>query len=205
MVETLQSYAWRRHLVAAVGRFLSVPSAEQTVTTMIVGFADIVGYTSTVRHTGINELAVLLEAFEENASQTIVRHHGRVVKTVGDEVMFVADTPRDAAEIGLLLTDPGRVSQHLPQLRVGMAQGQVLTRFGDVYGPAVNLASRLTSLARPGAVLVDKELAKALREEPDLRLQGRRPAAVRGYHHLRSWWLRRRVAEPITTPGPRAR
>ncbi|HEV2451312.1 MAG TPA: hypothetical protein VGS62_05255, partial [Streptosporangiaceae bacterium] len=99
VVETLQSYAWRRHLAAAAGRYLSVPSGEQSVTTLIVGFADIVGYTSTVRHTDINELSALLEGFEENASETIVRHHGQVVKTVGDEVMFIADTPRDAAEI----------------------------------------------------------------------------------------------------------
>jgi adenylate cyclase len=201
VVETLQSYAWRRHLVAAAGRFWSGSPGELPVTTMIVGFADIVGYTSTVRHTDINELSALLESFEENASETIVRHHGRVVKTVGDEVMFVADTPRDAAEIGLLLSDPGRVSRRLPQLRVGIAQGQVLSRFGDVYGPAVNVASRLTSLAKPGTVLVDRELAKVLRDEPGYRLHGRRPAAVRGYHHLRSWSLHRGAARAEAPDG----
>ena len=89
-----------------------------------------------------------------------------------------------------LLSDAGRTNDQLPQLRVGMAFGQVLTRLGDVYGPTVNLASRLTSLARPGAVLVDKELAQALRGEPRFRLHSRRPASVRGYHHLRSWSLR---------------
>jgi adenylate cyclase len=72
-----------------------------------------------------------------------------------------------------------------------MALGQVLTRLGDVYGPAVNVASRLTSLARPGSVLVDRELAQALNAEPGYRLQAKRPATVRGYHHLRSWSLRR--------------
>jgi adenylate cyclase len=82
------------------------------------------------------------------------------------------------------------VNDQLPQLRVGLAYGQVLTRLGDVYGPTVNLAARLTSLARPGAVLVDKDLAEALRGEAGFRLQPRRPASVRGYHHLRSWSLR---------------
>jgi adenylate cyclase len=195
VVESLQSYAWRRHLVAAVGRFMSVAPDELSTTTTVVGFADIVGYTSTTRHTDIHELSGLLEAFEQNAAETIVGHHGRVVKTVGDEVLFVVDAPHDAAEIALLLSDPGRASQHLPQLRIGMALGQVLSRFGDVYGPAVNLASRLTSLARPGTALVDKELARALREDEAFRLQPRRPAAVRGYHHLRSWSLRRSKTE----------
>jgi adenylate cyclase len=113
-----------------------------------------------------------------------------VVKSLGDEVLFVAETARDAAEIGVRLAAWGRDLSDLPQLRVGIALGQVLTRLGDVYGPAVNVASRLTSLAKPGTVLVDKELAQALAGEPAFRLQARRPAAVRGYHHLRSWSLR---------------
>jgi adenylate cyclase len=191
VIESLQSYTWRRHLVAAVGRILPVASGGITTATMITGFADIVGYTSTVRHTDIDELATLLESFEENAAETIVTNHGRVVKSLGDEVLFAVDAPRDAAEIGVRLSDWGRSLRDLPQLRVGMASGRVLTRLGDVYGPAVNVASRLTSLAKPGAVLVDRELAQALSEEPDYRLAARRPAAVRGYHHLRSWSLRR--------------
>jgi adenylate cyclase len=192
-IESLQSYSWRRHLVAAANRLMpaSAEQATTTTATMITGFADIVGYTSTVRHTDINELAVLLESVEENAAETIVSHHGRVVKSLGDEVMFAVDAPRDAAEIGILLSEWGRAIRELPHLRVGMALGQVLTRLGDLYGPAVNVVSRLTSLARPGGVLVDRELAQALNGEPGYRLQAKRPATVRGYHHLRSWSLRR--------------
>ncbi|MGH3158978.1 MAG: adenylate/guanylate cyclase domain-containing protein, partial [Streptosporangiaceae bacterium] len=190
VVERLQSFAWRRHLVAAIARILPASGEELSTATVSVGFADIVGYTSTVRHTGIKELGRLLESFEENASQTVVSHRGRVVKSLGDEVLFVADTASDAAEIGVRLAAWGRELRDLPQLRVGIALGQVLTRLGDVYGPAVNVASRLTSLAKPGTVLVDKELAQALAGEPAFRLQARRPATVRGYHHLRSWSLR---------------
>jgi adenylate cyclase len=190
VVEKLQSYTWRRHVAAALARILPAPCEQLSTATVSVGFADIVGYTSTVRHTGINELARLLESFEENAAETVVSHHGRVVKSLGDEVLFVADTPHDVAEIGLRLSQWGRGSDDLPQLRVGLARGQVLTRLGDVYGPAVNVASRLTSLARPGTVLVDKELAQALTGDRAYRLQARRPATVRGYHHLRSWSLR---------------
>jgi adenylate cyclase len=190
VIEYLQSYVWRRHLAAASERILFAPPGELTEATTIVGFADIVGYTRTVRHSPMEHLADLLEAFEEDTFEAVVSNHGRVVKMVGDEVLFVTDRPADAAEIALRLTSPARAGQGLPELRVGMAAGRVLSRFGDVYGPVVNLAARLTSLARPGTALVDAELATALRAAGTYRLHARRPAAVRGYHHLRSWALR---------------
>ena len=192
VIEQLQSYVWRRHLAAAADRILLADPGQLSATAVVVGFADIVGYTSLARHYDTDELAALIESFEEDTSQTVVSQHGRVVKTLGDEVLFVADTPRDAAEIALRLTDPGRAGRGLPPLRVGMATGQVLSRFGDVYGPVVNLAARLTSLARPETVLVDRELATALRPDRSYELRARRPTAVRGYHHLRSWSLRPR-------------
>lgn len=191
VIEALQSYVWRRHLAAATGRALYAGREELTARRCVVGFADIVGYTTTTRHSDVEELSALLEAFEKDATETIAAHHGRVVKTVGDEVLFVADTARDAAEIAAHLTGGDRESQGLPTLRVGLAMGQVLSRFGDVYGSVVNLAARLTTLARPGSVLVDKELADALRDDERYALRPRRPTAVRGYHHLRSWSLRR--------------
>ena len=191
VIEGLQSYVWRRHLAAATGRALSAGGDELSARRSVVGFADIVGYTTTTRHADIDELSALLEAFEKDASDTIAANHGRVVKTVGDEVLFVADSASDAAEIALLLAAPDRAGNGLPTLRVGLAMGQVLSRFGDVYGSVVNLAARLTALARPGTVLVDRELADALRDEDGYQLRPRRPTAVRGYHHLRSWSLRR--------------
>lgn len=191
VVEGLQSYVWRRHLAAATGRALSAGRHELSARRCVVGFADIVGYTTTTRHAGVEELAALLESFEKDASDTVAANHGQVVKTVGDEVLFVADAASDAAEIALCLADPARDEAGLPTLRVGLAMGEVLSRFGDVYGSVVNLAARLTSVARPGTVLVDRELAEALHDNDAYQLRPRRPTAVRGYHHLRSWSLRR--------------
>ena len=107
VVESLMSYTWRRHLAAAVGRILATSAGELSTATAVIGFADIVGYTSTVRHSGVDELAALLESFEENAAETIAASHGRVVKSLGDEVLFVADTAQDAAEIAVRLSDSG--------------------------------------------------------------------------------------------------
>jgi adenylate cyclase len=191
VIESLQSYVWRRHLAAATGRALSAAGDELSVRDCVVGFADIVGYTTTTRHADIDELSALLETFEKDATESIAAHRGRVVKTVGDEVLFVTDAAADAAEIALRLADPARADHGLPMLRVGLAMGPVLSRFGDVYGSVVNLAARLTALARPGTVLVDKELAGRLRTADEYVLRARRPVAVRGYHHLRSWSLRR--------------
>ncbi|HEV3362477.1 MAG TPA: adenylate/guanylate cyclase domain-containing protein [Pseudonocardiaceae bacterium] len=190
VIEGLQSYVWRRHLAAAAGRLLSESPAEMSTQTMAVGFADIVGFTSTTRHANIEELATLLEGFEENAAEAIAEFHGRVVKTVGDEVLFVADTAVDAARIAVRLADPRRDDDGLPTLRVGLAMGPVLSRFGDVYGSVVNVAARLTALARPGKILVDRTIAAELADVEEFRLRSRRPVAVRGFSRLRSWSLR---------------
>lgn len=188
VIEGLQAYVWRRHLAAAAGRLLSESPAEMSTQVMAVGFADIVGFTSTTRHANVEELSVLLENFEENAAEAIAEFHGRVVKTVGDEVLFVADTARDAARIAVRLADPQRAG--LPTLRVGLAMGPVLSRFGDVYGSTVNVAARLTSLAKPGTILVDRTIAAQLEDDGEFRLRSRRPVAVRGFNRLKSWSLR---------------
>jgi adenylate cyclase len=72
-----------------------------------------------------------------------------------------------------------------------LAVGDVVTRFGDVYGEAVNIAARLTTHARPGRILVDRNLAAALEHDSRFELRTRRPLAVRGYRHLQQWELAR--------------
>ncbi|RZU32889.1 adenylate/guanylate cyclase domain-containing protein [Blastococcus saxobsidens] len=185
----IQSYVWLRHLAANADRLLSAPGSGDR-RELAVGFADLVGYTSRSRGMGGRELGAMVEDFESTAAEVIARHHGRVVKTVGDGVLFTAASATAAADIGLALPDvwarPDR-----PPLRVGAAYGTVLTRYGDVYSPVVNLASRLTSLARPGALLVDRDLADRLRAVGGYRVRPLRRVSVRGYEHLQPWLARR--------------
>jgi adenylate cyclase len=150
-----------------------------------------VGYTRLTRQIDEDELSRVLDAFELLATETIAEHHGRVVKMIGDEVLFVADSAVDAAEIALALTERTSADESIPAVRAGMASGRILSRFGDVYGSVVNLAARLTSVARPGTILVDRELATELAEEPAYELRQRRPVTVRGYNRLRPSALRR--------------
>ncbi|WP_324274081.1 adenylate/guanylate cyclase domain-containing protein [Blastococcus brunescens] len=150
---------------------------------------------------GGRELGVMVEDFESTAAEVIARHHGRVVKTVGDGVLFTAGSALDAIEIGLQLPLVWAADDR-PPLRVGAAYGPVLTRLGDVYSPVVNLASRLTSLARPGTMLVDRDLADWVREHPAYRVRPLRRVSVRGYDHLQPWLVRRRQTGDDTGAAP---
>jgi adenylate cyclase len=196
LLQQIQDYVWRRHLAANADRLLSASGAEDR-RELAVGFADLVGYTSRSRGMGGRELGAMLEDFESIAAEVIARHRGRVVKTVGDGVLFTASSAVDAMEISLDLPDSW-AAEDRPQLRVGAAYGEVLTRLGDVYSPVVNLASRLTSVARPGTVLVDRELADRLRDLPQYRVRPLRRVSVRGYDHLQPWLVRRRAAGDAT-------
>lgn len=190
-LERVQNFVWRRHLVAYAGRGLTPSDEDLESRTEVVGFVDMVGYTRMTRRIDESELSAVLDRFEELAADVIAEHHGRIVKMIGDEVLFVCDSPVDAAEIALTLTERTTEDSELPAVRAGMASGRVLNRFGDVYGSVVNLASRLTSIARPGSVLVDKALARELADETAYELRSRRAVAVRGYHRVRPSALRR--------------
>jgi adenylate cyclase len=158
-VEKLQSYVWRRHLVGAASRLLdhAADGAPGTTSTMAVGFVDIVGYTGQSKTLNDSELVHWVEYFENEMTRTVVDLGGRVIKTIGDEVLFVTDDPVSAAEVALIVTERGEdADDEFPRVRAGLAYGDVVSRLGDVYGPIVNIAARLTSVARPGSVLVDR-------------------------------------------------
>jgi adenylate cyclase len=158
-VEKLQSYVWRRHLEGAASRLLdhAAEGGPGTTSTMSVGFVDIVGYTGQSKTMTDRELVHWVEYFENEMTRTVVDLGGRVIKTIGDEVLFVADDPVSAAEIALIVTERGEdKDDEFPRVRAGLAYGEVVSRLGDVYGPIVNIAARLTSVARPGSVLVDR-------------------------------------------------
>lgn len=159
-VEHLQSYVWRRHLATATSRLLAVDTtgaAGTQTSAMAVCFVDIVGYTSRSKSLGDAELVAWLEGFEAAVSDLVVQAGGRVIKNIGDEVLFVADDVAATVDVALAMAARGE-DEHddFPAVRAGVAHGDVVSRLGDVFGPTVNVASRLTSVARPGAVLVDR-------------------------------------------------
>jgi adenylate cyclase len=200
LLHEMQTFVWRRHLAAAAGRLLASLPDRGEVRDVVIGFADMVGFTRVTRQLSPGELTVLIEEFQGAVATVVAGRGGRVVKTVGDEVLFVAERPAAGAEIALALLDRVAKSPTLPQLRIGLAIGPVVNRFGDVYGEAVNIAARLTTNARPGRILVDRNLAAAVEHDERFQLRLHRPLAVRGYRHLQPWGLRR--AKPRSAPPP---
>jgi adenylate cyclase len=187
-LEPMLVYAWRRHLADALSRLLAdvdsdaespgAPGAPGQL--RCVGFADLVSFTTLVRQLSERDLARTVQRFEALATDVVTAHGGRVVKTVGDEVLFATRTPAPGAAIALDLVDALAEDEVLPDLRVGVAFGTVVSRLGDVFGTTVNRAARLTALAHPNAVLVDGPLATALTSQSGFRLTAMRRRTLRG-------------------------
>lgn len=194
----IHDFAWRRHLVAYSGRALATSGERLESRNRVVGFVDMVGYTRMVHRFDEAELNAVLERFESLATEVVVEHHGHVVKLIGDEVLFVCSRPTEAAEIALTLTEQAGADEALPAVRAGLSSGKVLSRFGDVYGSVVNLASRLTAIARPGTVLVDAMLAESLDDESGYRVRRLPTMRVSGFHRVRPAVLRRARENPGT-------
>ncbi len=196
-LEALQSYAWRRHLAGAAGRLLS-HAGEGDGSVATVCFVDIVGYTTRSKALAESELVDWLEHFEDHASAVVVEAGGRIIKTIGDEILFVTDDPRAAADAATALAARGEdPDDPFPRVRAGLAHGSMVHRLGDVYGATVNLAARLTSVARPGAVLLDQGAHDVLCPDhgeqpgdPPYRLRRVRRISVKGYARLPAWSLR---------------
>lgn len=151
----------RLHLARASRRAWAVDAdSTATLARIAVGFADLADFTSLSGRVTPSELAGIVDAFDEQVSELVLLHGGRVVKLIGDEVMFAADDPADGLRVARVLVDRLSGAVALPAVRVGVACGEVLNRDGDYYGSVVNLAARLVDLAEPGEVLVDATLAE---------------------------------------------
>ena len=169
-IAALILHVYRLQLRSAVWRRLTSPDPRVAGTnTAAVGFVDLVGYTALTQLLDDDEQLELLQRFADLTHDAVTGAGGRIVKTIGDEIMFVSDTATTAAEIALDLTERTEGDKVLPQTRAGIAFGPLLSHEGDYYGPFVNLASRLTELAKPGSVLASAELASALDEDQRFR------------------------------------
>lgn len=195
-MENLQSHVWRRHLSTATQRLVTLEDADALTARMAVGFADMVGYTRLSRGLAVEELNTLVSTFEARMQAVIYGGGGHIIKGVGDEVMFAADDPSAAARIALELQAPHEYPEldvieiEFPQLRVGLAYGEVLQRYGDLFGSVVNLAARLTSAARPGTVLIDDNFTQAIADDPDLDTRSLRAYRARGFRAVHPHLLR---------------
>jgi adenylate cyclase len=150
----------RRQIVAVAERMWSTDPERSIVTVQrTVGFVDLVGYTTATASLSLREITDVLLAFDQRSSEIVAGGKGQIVKTIGDEAMFVTEDAGDACRIALELVDTA--GDTLPPVRVGLATGEMASVFGDLYGPDVNLAARLVGAAQPSTAVVSEGVRAA--------------------------------------------
>lgn len=158
---------------------LTVNPGERQVAA--IGFVDLIGSTRTTEDLGANAMSAALTRFETRAVELAVASGGRVVKFIGDEVMFVAPDLPAAVTVAAELLRHVADDDDLRAARAGVAFGSMVSRDGDWYGTVVNTAARLVEKAPAGSVMLAGEGAA--------ELEG---AAAKGRRRLRG--LQDRVA-----------
>jgi adenylate cyclase len=196
--EKLMTYAWRRHLAAAVGRVEALGANDSDLHTVIVsvGFVDLVRFTDLSNGIGEDRLADVVEDFESICSDLVTGRGGRVIKTLGDSVLFIASGPRPAVDIACDLVERIGADENLPDVHVGIATGPVVMRLGDVFGPPVNLASRLTGIARRNRVLCDAATADGVRETGAYMARAMTARQIRGFGAMQPMSISRLPSRP---------
>lgn len=184
--ERFISYTWRRHLAAALRRGLLEDESEYDV----VGFVDLVNYTRETRDLGDAELSDLLGRFQHIVYEQLTAAEGRVIKTLGDGVMFSVPTAAGAARAALGMVGACADDEVLTGVRVGLARGHVVAVEGDVFGETVNRASRLADEALPHTVLADDEVGEILTALGEVTVKRTKPHRLKGLGVVQTWVVR---------------
>lgn len=152
----------RRHLMQATMRSrAAVMMDDRRFMRFAVGFIDLVGFTPVSQGLGPDELRAFIRDFEGVAHNAVTENGARLVKLIGDEVMFVTPDADAACAVAKALMVTFRAGRAEVQPRGGLAYGPVLLQGGDYYGEVVNLASRLADAAVPMELLVTGDLEDA--------------------------------------------
>lgn len=181
LVPTVLEGLFPHHVIIASRRFtLSRSEGALRTVNMAVAFLDLVGFTERSGALSTEELALAVADFETLAGGVITGHDARLVKMIGDEVMYVTPDVVVAADIALELRDAVAAHPALTGLRGGLVFGEVVAQDGDYYGSEVNLAARIVGEAEPGQILASAAVADALPGEAfAVSAEGER--AVRGF------------------------
>ena len=172
-------YALQAHMLEQVRRDVigaaDLASGEMGATTEVaVCFADLVEFTKLGEEIAVEELGLVAGRLEEMAT-AVAEPPVRLVKLIGDAAMLVSTEPEPMVDAALRLVEASEEEgEEFPRLRAGVAYGSALGQAGDYYGRPVNLASRITGVARPGSVLADEAVKEAAREGFDYSFAGER-------------------------------
>jgi class 3 adenylate cyclase len=171
---------FRHHLEAARMHFERTESWDvvgQGGIRVAVGFADLCGFTGMTQQMSMDHLSQLLTRFEEVAADVVQECNGRLVKYIGDAVMYVATDVGTAVDIAESLLREAKVRGLTA--RAGVTVGTALALDGDYFGPVVNLAARLVALADPGTVFASDDVVRGLAGSRSATALG--PQPIRGF------------------------
>lgn len=174
MIDTLL----RHHLVGARTHFEGVIRDTSGSVVCGVGFADLSGFTALTQRLDPTQLSDLLLDFSGAVSDVVHADGGRVVKFIGDEVMWVTSTPELLRKVAVDLVEHPRARDAGLQVRAGLGYGSVLAIGGDYFGTPVNLAARLVGAAEPGQILGSAAVREALPDWPAEQLE---PLTLKGF------------------------
>jgi adenylate cyclase len=161
-----------------------------------VCFADLVGFTRLGEEVPPDELARKALRLEALTSE-VIDAPVRLIKTIGDAAMLTSLEPEPLLDAALSLLDAAEAEgDDFPQLRAGIAIGAALSRAGDWFGRPVNLASRITQIARPGSVLAEREVRESARGSFHWSYAGER--RLRGVRDPVPLFRARRLAQPTS-------
>jgi class 3 adenylate cyclase len=156
----------RHHLVSTRTFIEGVVSGPSASLVCGVGFADLSGFTALTQQLTPAELSTLLSEFGNTVSDVVHADGGRVVKFLGDAVMWVSSNPEPLAKAALDLVSHPRAREAGLQVRAGLGYGEILALNGDYFGNPVNLAARLVAAAAPGQILAAAEVHDKLPDWP---------------------------------------
>lgn len=166
LVPTLLAYQFRAQLRDGIRRELVTEAERESgslagTRDVAVAFADLVDYTSLGEKLAPEDLGAVASRLSQ-LSFKAVRRPVQVVKLIGDAAMFVSpDADALVSALTRLVTAVQAEGKEFPHLRVGGSFGPATARSGDWFGKTVNVASRVTGLAKPGQVVVTEALADA--------------------------------------------
>ena len=140
--------------------------------------ADVVGYSRLIGADETGTLTVLRTLLKDLVEPTLKRHHGRVVKLMGDGLLAEFSSVVDAVSAGIEIQDATpALSAHLAEdrrvaLRIGINIGDVAVENGDLFGDGVNIAARLQEIAAPNGIAIAEDAYRHLRGKLDLPFEG---------------------------------
>ncbi|OKL50380.1 hypothetical protein BM477_02280 [Boudabousia marimammalium] len=206
LLEEQTLYAWRRHMCELLERtanqyalrYRHEIAPDEYPLRRALGFADMVSYTSTTRHLGAAGLSRLIQKFEYISRDVITSRGARIVKTIGDAVLYIADDAETATDVVCALVERFAEETEVLPVRASLVDGFVVSRSGDVFGPPVNLASRLVDQAGHGEIFTDAgtaELIKTAAWGKKYEVSPRGTVELQGLGEVPTFALKRNSAE----------